>query len=154
MATCCATLSRQQRRILRALLTQESEIATQYNRHISQLSTMLNTLQLIHHEDDLEQHTNKCNEFIQTCTRLDMCTKTYEIIPGATQLAMTCSCICIQAACFRMLYKWIPRFDVLQMKLLKIKTICEKKTSTSVIQLCADIEKTIQNVLKSQTTSH
>lgn len=155
MATCCASLSSQQRKILRCLLAQESEISIQYNRHMSQLSTMLNALQLIHHEDDLEKRAHKCNEFIQTHAQLDhtMCTKTHEIVPGAIQTALSTNCICIQAACFRMLYKWIPKMDVLQMKLLKIKTMCEKN-SKSVVELCADIEKTVQNVLKSQTTSH
>ncbi len=116
---------------------------------------MLHALQLIHHEDDFEKRTHKCNEFIQTYAQLDhaMCAKTYEIVPGAVEVAMSSSCICIQAACFRVLYKWIPKLDVLQMKLLKIKTMCEK-CSKPVIELCADIEKTAQNVLKSQATSH
>jgi len=156
MATCCAALSSHQRRVLRTLLAQESEIAFQYNRYISQFSTMLNALQLIRHEDDLEKRITKCNEFIQTHARLDhdMCMNTYEIVPGAVQMAMACSCICMQAACFRVLYKWIPKLDVLRMKLLKIKTMCEKSSSKPAIELCADIEKTAQHVLKSQTASH
>lgn len=156
MATCCAALSREQRRVLRTLLAQESELAVQCNRHISQFSNMLNALQLIHHEDDLEKRTTKCNEFIQTHAQLEhtVCVKTHEIVPHAVQMAMSCSCICMQAACFRVLYKWIPKLDVLQMKLLKIKTMCEKSSSKPAIELCADIEKTAQHVLKSQTTSH
>jgi len=156
MATCCATLSSQQRRILRMLLAQESEVVLKCNQYISQFSAMFNSLHLIHHVDDLEKRTTKCNEFIQTHVWLDetICMKTYEIVPGAVQIAMSSSCICIQAACFRMLYKWIPKLDVLQMKILKIKTMCEKASSKPAIELCADIEKTVQNVLKSQTTSH
>ena len=158
MATCSATLSSSQRRILRSLLSQESEIALQCNRHLTQLFNMLNQLQIMHHDDNLEKRALKCSEFIQMHARIDhMPIADYEIIPGAVQIAMTTNCICIQAACFRMLYKWIPKLDVLRMKLLKIKSTCEKFSKTdskTEIELCADIEKTVQNVIKSQTASH
>jgi hypothetical protein len=158
MATCSAKLSPNQRRMLRTLLAQESEIAAHCSRHISQFSNMINALQLIHHEDDLEKRAAKCNEFIHMQSRLDDgCMTTYEMVPGAVSIAMTCSCICIQAACFRMLYKWIPKLDVLRMKLLKIKSTCEKFSksgSKTGIELCANIEKTAHNVIMSQTTSH
>ena len=158
MATCCATLSSYQRKALRALLAQESEIAMQCNRHITQFLKMQNDLQLIHHENDLEKRGTKCDDFVRMHAQIEcMLTPCYEMIPEAIQTAQSTNCICIQAACFRMSYKWIPKLDILRMKLLKIKTMCEKfdkirsKTGT---ELCADIEKTVQNVLKSQTTSH
>ena len=158
MATCSARLSSNQRRILRTLLDQESEIADQCNAYIAQLSNMLNALQIMHHDDDPENHELKCNEFIRMhVLNGHVITKAMtncEIPPCAIQTAMDCNCICIQAACFRMVYKWIPKLDVLQMKLLKIQTICEKPGSKTGVVLCAEIEKTVQNVLKSQTTSH
>jgi len=120
---------------------------------------MLNALQIIHHDDALEKREVKCDEFIRVHASIDhtMMMPNYEIVPGAVQVAMTCSCICVQAACFRILYKWIPKLDVLRMKLLKIKSTCEKFGkigSKTGIELCADIEKTVQNVVKSQTASH
>ena len=153
MATCSARLSSNQRRILRTLLDQESEIADQCNAYIAQLSNMLNALQIMHHDDDPENHELKCNEFIRMHARGHVMTN-YELVPCAIQTAMNCNCICIQAACFRMVYKWIPKLDVLKMKLLKIQTMCEKHGSKTGVVLCAEIEKTVQNVLKSQTTSH
>ena len=153
MATCSARLSSNQRRILRTLLDQESEIADQCNAYIAQLSNMLNALQIMHHDDDPENHELKCNEFIRMHARGHVIANC-EMVPCAIQTAMNCNCICIQAACFRMVYKWIPKLDVLQMKLLKIQTMCEKHGSKTGIELCAEIEKTVKNVLKSQTTSH
>jgi hypothetical protein len=159
MAKCCAHLSSSERRILRTLLAQESEIAVHCNRFITQFSTMLNELQLIHHESDAEKRANKCDEFVRLQTTrfehtMSLCESNYEMVPGAIQLAMSSTCICIQAACFRMVYKWIPKLDVLRMKLLKIKAMCEKPGSKRGIELCADIEKTVENVLKSQAASH
>ena len=157
MATCSAALSMNQRRLLRTMLDQESEIADQCNRYITQLTNMLNALQIIHH-DVPENRELKCDEFIRMhALNGHIITKTmtnYELPPCAIQTAMNCNCICIQAACFRMVYKWIPKLDVLQMKLLKIQTMCEKPGSKTGIVLCAEIEKTVQNVLKLQTTSH
>ena len=154
MATCSARLSSNQRRILRTLLDQESEIADQCNARIAQLSNMLNALQIMHHDDDPENHELKCNEFIRMHALNGHVIINYEMPPHAIQTAMNCNCICIQAACFRMVHKWIPKLDVLQMKLLKIQTLCEKPGSKTGIVLCAEIEKTVQNILKSQTTSH
>ena len=154
MATCSARLSSNQRRILRTLLDQESEIADQCNARIAQLSNMLNALQIMHHDDDPENHELKCNEFIRMHALNSHGIINYEMPQCAIQTAMNCNCICIQAACFRMVHKWIPKLDVLQMKLLKIQTMCEKPGSKTGIVLCAEIEKTVQNVLKSQTTSH
>jgi hypothetical protein len=154
MATCSARLSSNQRRILRTLLDQESEIADQCNARIAQLSNMLNALQIMHHDDDPENHELKCNEFIRMHALNGHVIINYEMPPHAIQTAMNCNCICIQAACFRMVHKWIPKLDALQMKLLKIQTMCEKPGSKTGVVLCAEIEKTVQNVLKSQTTSH
>ena len=154
MATCSATLSTNQRRTLRTLLNQESEIAERCNACIAQLSNMLNALQIMHHDDAPENHELKCNEFIRMHALNGHVIINYEMPPHAIQTAMNCNCICIQAACFRMVHKWIPKLDVLQMKLLKIQTLCEKQGSKTGSVLCAEIEKTVQNVLKSQTTSH
>ena len=154
MATCAVKLSSKQRRILRTLLDQESEIAGRCNACIAQLSNMLNALQIMHHDDDPENHELKCNEFIRTHALNSHGTINCELPACAIQTAMNCNCICIQAACFRMVYKWIPKLDVLQMKLLKIQTLCEKPGSKTGVVLCAEIEKTVQNVLKSQTTPH
>ena len=156
MATCCASLSAIQRRLLRTLLDQESEIVDKCNVRLNQLSNMLNDLQVMHHDpdDDPANRELKCTEFIRTHARNRHAMTNYELPPCAIQIAMNCNCICIQAACFRMAYKWIPKLDVLQMKLLKIQTMCEKPGSKTGIVLCAEIEKTVQNVLKSQTTSH
>lgn len=158
MAKCSAKLSSSERRTLRALLAQESDISVQCNKHISQFSIMLNQLQLMHHENELEKRATKCNDFVRMHAQMDcMLTSNYEMVTGAIQTAMSTNCTCIQAASFRMLYKWIPKLDILRMKLLKIKTMCEKfgkNGSKTGIELCADIEKTVQNVLKSQTTSH
>jgi len=154
MATCTVKLSSAQRRILRILLAQESEIADQCNARIAQLSNMLNALQIMHHDDDPENHELKCKEFIRTHALNGHVMVNHEMPPCAIQTAMNCNCICIQAACFRMVYKWIPKLDALQMKLLKIQTMCEKPGSKTGIVLCAEIEKTVQNVLKSQTTPH
>ena len=154
MAACSARLSSNQRRILRTLLDKESEIVDQCNAHIAKLSNMLNALQIMHHDDDTENHELKCNEFIRMHALNSHVMTNCEMVPCAIQTAMNCNCICIQAACFRMVYKWIPKLDVLQMKLLKIQTMCEKPGSKTGVVLCAEIEKTVQNVLKSQTTSH
>jgi hypothetical protein len=154
MATCTAKLSSTQRRILRTLLAQESEIADQCNRHITHLLNMMNKLQIMYHDDDPENRELKCNEFIRMHAGDGHVMANYEMVPGAIQTAMNCNCICIQAACFRMVYKWIPKLDALQMKLLKIQTMCEKHGSKTGIELCAEIEKIVQNILKLQTTSH
>ena len=147
MPACSAPLSPNERKILRKLLAQESRIVDQCSKCISQFVDILNEVQCIHHIHDLEERALKYDEFIRAHARLDCNITNCDMIPGAVQIAMTCNCICIQAACFRMLYKWIPKLDVLRMKLLKIKNICSTIRSKSGSETCIQIEKTAQNAL-------
>jgi hypothetical protein len=151
MTACSATLSSHQRHVLRTLLNQESQIVDQCNAHVSQFSHMMNELQCIHHaSSDPDERALKRDEFIRSCARLECKMDNYEIVPGAVQIAMTCECLCLQAACFRVLYKWTPHLDHLRMKLLKIKTMCARPGS----ETCARIEKTVQKILKLKAASH
>ncbi len=154
MPACSVELSPNERQILRNLLAQESQIVDQCNAHISQFVDMLNELQCIHHHPNLEERALKHDEFIRTHARVDcnMLNYNYHVNPGAVQIAMQRNCICIQAACFRMLYKWIPKLDVLRMKLLKIKNMCSAIGLHAGGEICIRIEKTAQNALK--TASH
>lgn len=159
MTSCCATLSSQERRILRLLLEQESKIVDQCNAFLSKFSTMMHDLQCMRHHHDLDERALKCDEFIRTNASLDCnmhAPATCEMVPGAVQTALTCDCICVQAACFRILYKWIPHLDMLRMKLLKIKNICSAHVlkSGDSSETCDNIEKTVQKILKLQTASH
>ena len=154
MTACSATLNSHDRRMLRALLNRESQIVDQCNKHLSQFSVMMTDLQCIRHHHDYNERALKCDEFIRTHARLDCDMSGCDMVRGAVQTAMTCDCICIQAACFRMLYILIPQLDTLRMKLLKIKTICSTLGSTSGIETCANIEKTLHKILKLKPTSH
>jgi hypothetical protein len=154
MTDCSATLSSHERRMLRALLKQESQIVDRCNRHLSQFSDMMNDLQYIRHHQDFNERVLKCDEFIRTHARLDCDMPGFDMVHGAVQTAMTCDCICIQAACFRMLYKLIPQLDTLRMKLLKIKNMCSTMGSTPGVETCANIEKTVLKILKLKPTSH
>ena len=152
-SSCCATLSSQERRILRLLLAQESNIVDQCNACLSKFSSMMHDLQCMRHHHDLDEHALKCDEFIRTHASLDCDVTGCEMIPGAVQTAMTCDCICVQAACFRILYKWTPQLDMLRMKLLKIKNMCSAHVlkSGNSSEMCNNIEKTVQKILKLQT---
>jgi hypothetical protein len=76
------------------------------------------------------------------------------MVPGAVKIAMTCDCVCIQATCFRMLYKWIPELDMLRRKLMKIKKMCCDAGAGSVYETCARIEKTVYKIIKLKSASH
>lgn len=157
MTACSATLSSHQRHVLRTLLNQESHIVDQCNAHVSQFSHMMTEMQCIHHAaSDPDERALKRDEFIRSCARLEckMDNISNEIVPGAVQIAMTCECLCLQAACFRVLYKWTPHLDHLRMKLLKIKTMCARPGSNTGVELCARIEKTVQKILKLKAASH
>jgi hypothetical protein len=67
--------------------------------------------------------------------------------------AASCECICIQAACFRIIHKWTPLMDALRMKLLKIRRLCRANGSLGAIEACIKIEKTVHKLLKLKTTS-
>ena len=155
MPPCSATLSTHQRRILRTSMTQESQIMDQCNKITCQLSELLNELQCIKHVHELDERTIKCDKFIRTHANIacDM-SSTYDMVPGAVQMAMSCDCVCIQATCFRMLYKWIPKLDMLRMKLLKIKKMCSESVAGSGIETCARIEKTVHKILNLKSASH
>ena len=140
--------------MLRSLLAKESQIVEQCNKHVSRFTEMLNELQCIEHLHDSDERVLKCDEFIRTHARLDCDMSGCDMVHGAVQTAMTCDCICIQAACFRMLYKLIPQLDTLRMKLLKIKNMCSTMGSTPGVETCANIEKTVLKILKLKPTSH
>ena len=163
MPACLATLDPHERQLLRALYSRESQIIDQCNAYVSQFSDMMNDLQCIHHASDSDDRELKCDEFIRVrASRIECDTFNYVMVPGAVQVAMTCECICIQAACFRILYKWIPQLDRMRMKVLKIKNMCTKPGSKTGIEICASIEKTITRIISAQsqnrrslkTTSH
>ena len=151
MSSCSATLSNHQRRVLQSLLAKESQIVEQCNQHNSQVARMLNDLQCINHVHEPDERTLKCDEFIRLHASLDCDMTVCWMVPEAMQIAMTCDCVCIQAACFRILYKWIPMLDTLRMKLLKIKNTCAtatKHVSKNGVEICATIEKTLRKMLK------
>jgi hypothetical protein len=151
MSSCSATLTVNQRSVLRLLLDKESQIVEQCNQHNSQFTRMMNDLKCINHLNDSDERTLKCDEFIRLHASLDCDMTVFGMVPEATQIAMTCDCVCIQAACFRILYKWIPMLDTLRMKLLKIKNTCAtatKHVSNNGAETCAAIEKTVCKILK------
>ena len=115
---------------------------------------MLNDLQCIEHNRDPDEFALKSDEFIRVHASLECDMTSHDMVPGAMQLAMTCDCLCIQAACFRILYKWIPQLDTLRMKLLKIKNMCAdatKRVPKNGVETCSEIEKMVRKMLK--TTS-
>ena len=122
---------------------------------MSQFSHMMNELQCIHHDaaSDPDERALKSDKFIRSCARLECNMTNYEIVPGAVQIAMTCDCLCLQAACFRVLYKWTPHLDQLRLKLLKIKNMCARPGSNTGVELCTRIEKTVQKILKLKAAS-
>jgi hypothetical protein len=153
---CSAVLSTDQRRILRTTLAQESQIVEQCNKIQHDMSRILNELQCINHVQDLDERALKCDKFIRTQASVDCDISSYDMVHGAIQMAQTCDCVCIQAACFRMLYKWIPKLDMLRMKMLKIKKMCGDYVAGSVSgsQTCNRIEKTVHKLLKLKPASH
>lgn len=153
--SCTAKLSAQQRHILQTLLTRESQLVDQCNAHISQYSRMMNELQCILHASESNEVALKCDEFIRSCAQLDCNTFNHDTVPStAVQTAMNCDCICMQAACFRVLYKWTPHLDRLRMKLLKIKNMCARPSANEGVNTCARIEKTVQKILKTASHHH
>ena len=151
MTSCSAKLSAHQRHMLRSLLAKEHQIVEQCNKLVSLCTVMMNELQCIAHHHDLDECALKCDEFIRARASLDCDMTLHGMVPGATQLAMSCDCMCIQAACFRILYKWTPQLDTLRMKLLKIKTTCAtaiKHVPNNGVETCAEIEKMVQKILK------
>lgn len=153
--SCTAKLSAQQRHILQTLLTRESQLVDQCNAHISQYSRMMNELQCILHASESNEVALKCDEFIRSCAQLDCNTFNHDTVPStAVQTAMNCDCICMQAACFRVLYKWTPYLDRLRMKLLKIKNMCARPSANEGVNTCVRIEKTVQKILKTASHHH
>ena len=151
MTTCSATLSTHQRRVLQSLLAKESQIMEQCNQHTSQFTRILNDLQCMNHIHDPDERTLKCDEFIRLHASFAYDMTICGMVPDATQTAMTCDCVCIQAACFRILYKWIPMLDTLRMKLFKIKNTCAiatKHVTKHGVETCAEIEKMVRKLLK------
>jgi hypothetical protein len=150
--SCTAMLTPSLRQTLKTLLDQESAIVDQCNRCIKQFSQLSNELQLMHHahEHNEEERALKCSEFIRRHATLECeCETTACDVMGETiNSAASCDCICIQAACFRILHKWIPLIDAFRMKLLKIRKLCRSNGSPDAIETCRKIEKTVHNILK------
>lgn len=151
MSFCSTKLSTHQRRVLQSLLDKESQIVEQCNQHNSRFARILNDLQCTNHVHEQDERALKCDEFIRTHASLACDMTSYDMVPDATRTAMTCDCLCIQAACFRILYKWTPLLDTLRMKLLKIKTMCAnatKRVPKNGVETCAEIEKIVRKMLQ------
>lgn len=151
MTSCSATLSTHQRRVLQSLLAKESQIMEQCNTHTSQFTRIMNDLQCMNHIHDPDERALKCDEFVRLHASLVYDMTICGMVPEATQIAMTCDCVCIQAACFRIMYKWIPMLDTLRMKLFKIKNICAvatKHVPKNGVETCAEIENIARKILK------
>lgn len=149
--SCSATLNTNERRVLRQLLVKENQIVEKCNHNMSQFSKMLSELQCIKHTQDSDERALKYDEFIRQHASLDCDMTICDMVPDATQIALSCDCLCLQAACFRVLYKWIPLLDTTRMKLLKIKNTCANATkygSNDGVETCASIEKTVRKILK------
>ena len=149
--SCSATLTSHQRRVFRQLLVKEYQIVEKCNNNTSQFSKMLNELECINHNPDSDERILKCDEFIRVHASLNYDMTICDMVPEAIQIALSCNCKCMQAACFRVLYKWIPLLDTLRMKLLKIKNTCSNATKCvpkNGIDTCASIEKTVRKILK------
>ena len=176
--SCTAHLSSQQRRILRAASEQESDITRECSQILRQLSEMAKELHDITVESgsNEQERATKCITFMtkhanMECTNANNWTMNTEAI----QMAMTSNCICIQATCFRVMYKWIPKLDTLRMKLLKIKRMCIVDSgigsgigsgsgsgfgsgsgsgfASSYIEKCSKIQKTVHKLLQLKTAS-
>ena len=159
MTTCVAKLTPDLRSALKAVLSQESAIAEQCNQCIKQFTETSNELRLIHHEDDVDECARKRKQFIRSrasfsdCVNVTSCDVTFKMIKGAA----ACDCVCIQAACFRVLHKWTPLLDRFRMKLLKIKQLClTNVNATNAISntVCDKIEKTVHKILRLKPTSY
>jgi hypothetical protein len=151
-SSCSAKLSIHQRRMLQSLLEKESQIVQQCNQHNTQFTEILNELQCINHHHDLDERAIKCDEFVRLHAQIKYDQPLHEMVPGAIQIALSCDCMCIQAACFRILHKWIPMLDTWRMKLLKIKNICADDATKHVpkngVTACTKIEQILRKMLK------
>jgi hypothetical protein len=155
---CSVGLTTDQRRILRTTLAQESQIVEHCNKIQHLMAGLLNELQCMNHVDTLDELA--CDKFIRTQASIECDMSSYEMVHGAVQMALTCDCVCIQSACFRMLYKWIPKLDMLRMKIVKIKKMCSEYVASggsgsgSGSAICERIEKTVHKIVKLKPTSH
>jgi hypothetical protein len=156
-ANCRVKLTPHLRQMLKQLLDQESAIADQCNKCIQQFARLSNELQLMLHEHDADEHelSLKCSEFIRRHATLECeCdTTASDVMLETINAAASCDCICIQAACFRIIHKWTPLMDAFRMKLLKIRRLCRANGSLGAIEACIKIEKTVHKILKLKTTS-
>jgi len=151
MTHCSATLSSKQRKTLRHLLAKESQIIEQCRKHWGHFSDMMMQLQCVNHHDNPKERALKCTEFIRDAKQVDQLREEDDIAvhnldPASIQTALTCDCMCIQAACFRILYKWLPELDKLRMKRLKVITLCSDSvlSQTGAVEVCAKIEQIAQ----------
>jgi hypothetical protein len=151
MTHCSANISSKQRKTLRHLLAKESEIIEQCRKHYGCFADMMMQLQCVNHHRNPEERTLKCAEFIRGIKQLDQFSEddiaVHNLPPASIQTALTCDCMCIQAACFRILYKWLPELDNLRMKRLKVRTLCSDSVleqTGAAVEVCAKIEKIAQ----------
>ena len=159
MASCNVVLTGHQRKILQLLLENESMVVEQCRTNVKLFSDLLMHLQCVNHHHNPEEHILKCTEFIrntqQMCQTMDDgITACVNVPETAIQTAMTCDCICIQAACFRILYKWIPELDSLRMKRLKVKALCCESVihdHKKVVEICTKIESIAQKIVAKNT---
>ena len=160
MTHCSANLSSHQRKTLRNLLAKESEIIEQCRKHYGWFADMMMRLQCVNHHHNPEERTLKCAEFIRGVKQMGQedDIAVHNMDPASIQTALTCDCMCIQAACFRILYKRMPELDNLRMKRLKVRTLCSDSVleQTGAVEVCAKIEKIAQknaNIKASKTAS-
>jgi hypothetical protein len=152
MTHCSASLSSQQRKTLRHLLAKESQIIEQCRKHCGHFSDIMMQLQCVNHHHNPEERALKCTEFIRDVKQLDQFSEddiaVHNLDPASIQTALTCDCMCIQAACFRILYKWLPELDKLRMKRLKVITLCSDSVlaQTGAVEVCAKIEQIAQKI--------
>jgi len=148
---CSVSLTSHQRKILRKLLAKENKIIDQCRKYRGYFADIMMHMQCVNHYHNMEERTLKCGEFI--CKAKQLCQSiedddiaVHNMDPQAIQTALTCDCICIQAACFRILYKWLPELDNLRMKRLKVKTLCSESVIHG-LELCAKIEHIAQKII-------
>ena len=157
MTHCSATLSSQQRKTLRQLLAKESLIIEQCRKHCGHFADIMMRLQGVNHHENPEEHALKCAEFIRNEQLLGQSSEEDDIVvynmdSGTIQIALTCDCMCIQAACFRILYKWIPELDNLRMKRLNVKTLCSNSAHAQkcAFDVCAKIEHIARKIINAE----
>lgn len=165
MTTCSIKLTSEQRCALKALLRQETVLAEQCDQYLKKFAQLSAELQLMYHgncndvnDGDDDDSGHRCKQFLRTHSSIECnvdatsCDVAFKMV----KIAASCDCVCLQAACFRVLHKWTPLLDRFRMKLLKIKHLCltnMNATSSVSNAACAKVRKTVQKITRSKTTS-